>query len=97
MWNSIYLEEVGPGSPNASIHVEGSIISDAEVAIDIGVHNDLYLKSSYFVGNFIGVRAATEGFGGWLNVLKFEGVYFMTGNDPLPPHANEIMYAGVYL
>jgi hypothetical protein len=97
MWNSIYLKGVGYGWPNAGIHVENSTISDAEVAIDIGVHNDLYLENSYFIGNFIGVRAVSESDGGVPFVLKFEGVYFITGDDPLPPHANEIMYAGVYL
>ncbi|HHM21016.1 MAG TPA: T9SS type A sorting domain-containing protein [Bacteroidetes bacterium] len=96
MWNSIYLAGVPYGWPNAGIHVINSTIRDAEVAIDIGVYNDLYLEGSIFEANHIGVRA-TSGDGGVPNVLKFEGISFITGDSPLPPHANEIMYAGVYL
>jgi Secretion system C-terminal sorting domain len=96
MWNSIYLEGVAYGWPHAGIHVENSVISDAEVGIDIGIYTDLFLENSTFEGNYIGVRATSYD-GGVPNVLKFEGLSFTTGSDPLPPHANELMYAGVYL
>lgn len=96
MWNSFYLAGTSYGWINAGIHVENSTIRDAKVAIDIGVYDDLYLDQVFFIGNHIGIRS-TSFDGGVPNVLKFGKTWFTTGSNPLPPHANEIMYAGIYL
>jgi hypothetical protein len=96
MWNSFYLAGSPPGWTNAGIHVEYFTIRDAKVAIDIGVYDDLYLDNVFFIGNHIGIRS-TSFDGGVPNVLKFGRTWFLTGSNPLPPHANEMMYAGIYL
>jgi hypothetical protein len=96
MWNSIYVSQVPYGQVNAGIEVSNSIIKDAEIAIDIGVHSDLSLEGSTFLNNYIGVRS-TSSDGGVPNVLRFEGNTFRSDLNPLPPHANELMYAGVLL